>query len=199
VARYLRSGLPCQQSRYHKSICNPTLGLVLSIVLIVATFGHNSCLGVRRKRIDLVKGLRKLNFEQETARFIGGVGRSGTNLIVDMLGLHPSLSPIYETDFALYFLEFVRNRRLPQLHEAIEFSLDWATPLPYRPHSKRKHEKYHHGPHYILFTLKHMRERIDAFLGNLRTSDLVLETGEPSSTMKRRRCSGIWLGSCCLT
>ncbi len=31
--------------------------------------------------------------------FIGGAGRSGTTLAVDMIGLHPKISPVYETDF----------------------------------------------------------------------------------------------------
>ncbi|SES71567.1 Sulfotransferase family protein [Salinibacillus kushneri] len=28
--------------------------------------------------------------------FIGGAGRSGTTLLVDLIGLHPNISPVYE-------------------------------------------------------------------------------------------------------
>lgn len=29
---------------------------------------------------------------------------------------------------------------------------EWTSFLPYRPHKKLGYERYHHGPHYILFT-----------------------------------------------
>jgi hypothetical protein len=39
-----------------------------------------------------------------------------------------------------------------QLRTRITGAMDeWTRPLPIRPHNKREHEKFHHGPHYILF------------------------------------------------
>jgi hypothetical protein len=115
-----------------------------------------------------------LNFGQETARFIGGVGRSGTTLLVDMLGLHHSFSPVYETDFVLPFLEWVRSRNTVQLKNATVFSKQWAAPLPHRPNNKREHEKYHHGNHYVLFTKRNMEERIDRLFGEESTDSTLV-------------------------
>ena len=131
------------------------------------------------------------SLEKQSAIFIGGAGCSGTTLFVDMLGLHPFLSPIYETDFVLSFLEFVRNQTLPQLQRAIEFLVHWATPLPHRPHSKRSYEKYHHGPHYILFTLNHMKERIDILIKNANlssSSELIFEINHIIHSLFQYHC-----------
>jgi len=86
--------------------------------------------------------------------FIGGAGRSGTTLIVDMLGLHPRLSPIYETDFVLHLMSLVVETpmRVKTLQkDVIRIMDEWTKPLPHRPHNKREHEKFHHGAHHILF------------------------------------------------
>jgi hypothetical protein len=86
--------------------------------------------------------------------FIGGAGRSGTTLVVDMLGLHPRLSPIYETDFVLLLMALALEKptRAKMLQKDIVRIMDeWTKPLPHRPHNKREHEKFHHGAHHILF------------------------------------------------
>jgi len=87
--------------------------------------------------------------------FIGGAGRSGTTLVVDMLGLHPHLSPIYETDFVLQLAGLLfasQGLTYPELSEEVLRRMDhWSESLPHRPHNKQPYERYHHGPHYILF------------------------------------------------
>jgi hypothetical protein len=92
---------------------------------------------------------------ESTPVFIGGAGRSGTTLVVDMLGLHPLISPIYETDFVLQLGGIIFSGRattFDQLRVQIIQAMDeWTRPLPLRPHQKREHEAFHHGPHYILF------------------------------------------------
>src|SRR5215475_2727722 len=87
--------------------------------------------------------------------FIGGCGRSGTTLAVDLLGLHPSLSPVYETGFVLEVAQllfsnpgvsaFVVSDHVQQLME------EWSRELPFRPHDKKDYERYWHGAHYVLF------------------------------------------------
>lgn len=102
--------------------------------------------------------------------FIGGAGRSGTTLVVDMLGLHPRLSPVYETDFVLQLARLLFGSPRPagaQLHaEVLRCMEEWSRPLPLRPHNKRPHERYFHGPHYILFdrpfALERTRELLNA-------------------------------------
>jgi len=93
--------------------------------------------------------------EAVTPVFIGGAGRSGTTLVVDMLGLHPDLSPVYETDFVMGLTQILFGDQ----QEPVENKADktrkymdtWTKPLPHPPHNKREHERYHHGAHYILF------------------------------------------------
>ncbi|NUN97401.1 MAG: sulfotransferase [Candidatus Omnitrophica bacterium] len=102
---------------------------------------------------------------------IGGAGRSGTTLVVDMLGLHPHLSPIYETDFVLRLLKWLlagKRHGVEETRAKFEAYMDeWTRPLPIRPHEKRPQERYHHGPHYILFEREFAMERTRAFLADL--------------------------------
>lgn len=86
--------------------------------------------------------------------FIGGAGRSGTTLTADLLGLHPQLSPIYETDFVPRLIHLV-GAKAPAAERAAAVSLlmdRWTACLEERPSEKRAHERYHHGPHHLRFT-----------------------------------------------
>ncbi len=95
--------------------------------------------------------------------FIGGAGRSGTTLVVDMLGLHPCISPVYETDFVMQLGKLLFSGRqwsAADLRAKVTRCMDeWTKPLPLRPHNKREHEQFHHGPHYILFDRPFALER----------------------------------------
>ncbi|MCP4807072.1 MAG: sulfotransferase [Proteobacteria bacterium] len=85
--------------------------------------------------------------------FIGGAGRSGTTLLVDLLGLHPNLSPIYETDFVVFCARLL-SAGVPTdvaATQIAQFMEQWTRGLPHRPHNKRAHERFVHGPHHILF------------------------------------------------
>ena len=88
--------------------------------------------------------------------FIGGAGRSGTTLLADLMGCHPEISPVYETyflgDFALLFLAQDRPPMEVACKRAIEVMDRWSRELPHRPHNKAAHERYAHGPHYLLFS-----------------------------------------------
>jgi len=100
--------------------------------------------------------------------FIGGAARSGTTLVADMLGFHPALSPVYETDFVLDLGGLIFGGQGPALEElgaaVMSYMDQWTRPLPLRPHNKRDYEQYHHGPHYILF---------DRTFGLQRTAELI--------------------------
>jgi len=91
----------------------------------------------------------------ESPVFMGGAGRSGTTLFVDMLGLHPRWSPVYETDFVIELAGLLFGNHGLRFAEVsgkvLRYMDDWSGPLPVRPHNKRPYERYHHGPHYILF------------------------------------------------
>ena len=80
--------------------------------------------------------------------FIGGCGRSGTTWVVDVLGLHPALSPIYETDFVLAVACAICEGQPRE--EILGYMEAWCRDLPHRPHSKRSYERYVHGPHHVL-------------------------------------------------
>lgn len=108
---------------------------------------------------------------ETTPVFIGGAGRSGTTLLVDMLGMHPAISPVYETDFVLQVAEILfGSRQIPieQTIRQIHLIMDqWTGPLPRRPHNKRAHERYHHGPHYILFDRQFAMAQTEKLIGQI--------------------------------
>ena len=102
--------------------------------------------------------------------FIAGAGRSGTTLAVDMLGLHAELTPLYETEFVTRISMMIFGQRLPlpELRVHVLKLMDaWTEPLPHRPHNKRAHERYHHGPHHVLFTRELAMQRTHRFLADL--------------------------------
>lgn len=98
--------------------------------------------------------------------FIGGAGRSGTTLVVDRIGLHPNISPIYETDFAVQIVGILSSNLPTQeaMGQIWNFMDKWTRQLPNRPHNKRDHERYHHGPHYLLFDRQTVLQRTRLFL-----------------------------------
>lgn len=112
--------------------------------------------------------------------FIGGAGRSGTTLLVDMLGLHPAISPIYETSFLIVLMRLLMPGTAPSqdvLDRVVAEMEQWTRPLPMRPHFKREYEKFFHGPHYVLFERPFAMERthqLVAELGNNRSPEEAL-------------------------
>mmetsp|Transcript_79473 Transcript_79473/g.219851 ORF Transcript_79473/g.219851 Transcript_79473/m.219851 type:complete len:486 (-) Transcript_79473:114-1571(-) len=101
--------------------------------------------------------------------FICGVARSGTTLMADMLGLHSKLSPLYETYFVTHLacLVFRQHLELAELHSAVMgFMERWTEPLPLRniPGFKGEHERFHHGPNYLLFSRELAMQRTRTFL-----------------------------------
>ncbi|MGO9803482.1 MAG: sulfotransferase, partial [Steroidobacteraceae bacterium] len=106
--------------------------------------------------------------------FIGGAGRSGTTLVVDLLGTHANLSPVYETNFVLGVArELLAERPLPESAAAIrQLMHQWTEPLPQRPHHKRPHERYLHGPHYILFGRDYALNATETLIDELATDPI---------------------------
>ncbi len=105
--------------------------------------------------------------------FIGGAARSGTTLTVDMLGLHSELSPIYETDFVITFLEWIKKNQPSLLERALKFCLRWSKSLSNLPHNEAAHERFHHGPTHILFKKELVEEQLEVFLQDLNSDTAV--------------------------
>ncbi|MFT5585846.1 MAG: hypothetical protein ACI9VR_003439 [Cognaticolwellia sp.] len=101
--------------------------------------------------------------------FIGGAGRSGTTLMVDLLGLHPQLSPVYETDFVPSLIKIIAAPApAADRAEAVSLLMDrWTACLQDRPSGKRAHERYHHGPHYLRFTRQTAMELTDNLVAEI--------------------------------
>jgi len=101
--------------------------------------------------------------------FIGGAGRSGTTLAADLIGTHRQLSPVYETNFVLAIAhEMAAQRPLTECAVAIRRLMQhWTESLPRRPHEKRPHERYLHGPHYILFDREGALALTEVLIGDL--------------------------------
>lgn len=107
--------------------------------------------------------------------FIGGCGRSGTTLAVDLLGMHPQLSPIYETNFVIDLASYLlRDTGLSAFMVADEikgYMERWSRDLPLRPHEKKSYEKYWHGPHHVLFTREFAMARTDDLIERFMVAD----------------------------
>ena len=107
--------------------------------------------------------------------FLGGAGRSGTTLLVDMLGLHPQFSPIYETDFVLQLAKVLFGTpglsRIQVGEECTRIMSEWACDLPHRPNNKAPHERFHHGPHHVLFSRRHAMAAVEDLVRRANTSD----------------------------
>jgi hypothetical protein len=115
--------------------------------------------------------------------FIGSAGRSGSTLLVDLLGMHENISPIYETDFVTklvsLFYSSANELSFNEKKKAYsDFIYKWSEQLPQRPHNKREHEKYKHGPHHILFSKKYMRDLTNGFLNKLTPKNREKSIGE---------------------
>lgn len=106
--------------------------------------------------------------------FIGGCGRSGTTLFVDLLGCHPDIAPIYEPWFVCNVAELIFLRRdLPvsQRTALIRAGVaEWVAKLDARPHGKREYERYRHGPHCIRFSRDLALGETDRLCGRLESS-----------------------------
>ncbi|MGE3230707.1 MAG: sulfotransferase [Hyphomicrobium sp.] len=111
--------------------------------------------------------------------FIGGCGRSGTTLAVDLIGMHPQLSPIYETGFVIDLVAYLlRDTGLSPFMVADEirgYMQRWSRDLPFRPHEKRDYERYWHGAHHVLFTRDFAMGRTEALIDSFLATDA--ETG----------------------
>jgi hypothetical protein len=129
---------------------------------------------------------------ETTPIFIGGAGRSGTTLVVDMLGLHPRISPVYETSFVVELIKLLAadaRLTLGQLGDRIHKCMDeWTRPLPIRPHNKREHERYHHGPHYILFDREFAKARTAEFIESLRRGQAAVGLRSLMIVLFREHC-----------
>ncbi|MED5370972.1 MAG: sulfotransferase [Myxococcota bacterium] len=98
--------------------------------------------------------------------FIGGAGRSGTTLMVDVLGLHPALSPVYETHFVVQLIDILgANASHKETARAVHTLLTgWSETIHDMPQNKRAHERYHHGPHHLRFTPQQLLEQRDELI-----------------------------------
>ena len=105
--------------------------------------------------------------------FIGGTGCCGTTLLVDLIGLHPDISPIYETGFVIVLINIFntdkyKNTTFEEKKEIyLNYIYNWSKNLPHRPDSKRGYERYVHGPHHICFDRKYIRNITENFLNKL--------------------------------
>jgi hypothetical protein len=106
--------------------------------------------------------------------FVGGCGRSGTTLVVDLLGMHSRLAPVYETSFVLDLLPLLFRSRLPRevvVDRVRAYMADWTRDLPHRPHEKRDYERYWHGPHHVLFSREFAWMQTEALLNGYLAGD----------------------------
>ena len=111
--------------------------------------------------------------------FIGGLGRSGTTLLADVMGFHPELSPVYETAFVV---KLIRLLSYPApyhqvCHDVRALMDTWTKHLPHRPDNKREYERYAHGAHHVLFSREYAMHRTQQLLAEIAADPVVAVRG----------------------
>jgi len=97
--------------------------------------------------------------------FIGGAARSGTTLLVDLMGLHPNLSPIYETFFLIQVIKMLsRYRWISRILGPLRirrFMRHACRTLPSSRISEIRgtNEVFFHGPNFVLLEPKFVMEQ----------------------------------------
>jgi|GEM_PF-1685941 len=127
--------------------------------------------------------------------FIGGAGRSGTTLLVDLIGSHSEISPVYETDFveSVIFLFHGKNSLTfsEKLRRLSLYFSDWASEIVDKPHSKGANESFVHGPHYLQFTELDFRMASAKMLSDLTSGVAPLAALSSMMTSLFRRHSAV--------
>jgi hypothetical protein len=85
--------------------------------------------------------------------FVGGAPGSGSTLLVDVLGSHRAVSPIYETEFVVHLARLLAGPgTLRETAERVWRIVDtWSEALPMPRHRRPDPSAYLHGAHYVLF------------------------------------------------
>jgi len=107
--------------------------------------------------------------------FIGSRGWSGTTLAVDLLRMHLTLPPVYETGFVLKVAQLLfSSSGLSAFLVADQAQLlmeTWRRDPPFRPHDKKDYERYWHGAHYVLFDRDTALAATRTLIGDLITAE----------------------------
>jgi hypothetical protein len=105
--------------------------------------------------------------------FIGGVPRSGATFVADLLGLHPNLSPVYDTPFVtdICLALFVR-RSAAERAELVWGSVErWLAEMQSDARVSPNGVDYHHGTRYALFSAEYLQAHTQALLRAIEASD----------------------------
>ncbi len=112
--------------------------------------------------------------------FIGGAHRSGSTLLTDLLGVHDEISPVYDTEFVIQMAEALFAS--PELtgdqivDNCMSIIDNFSRHLPMRVNASASTstERYHHGPHHLMFDRDHaFRATIDMLAEGGRIHPLV--------------------------
>ena len=108
--------------------------------------------------------------------FIGGAPRSGSTLVADLLGLHSSLSPVYDTPFLVdvCLALFVRRSAEERAAEVLRIMTNWSEQLERAPRQAGNGTQYHHGTRYVLFNKAYVMERTTQLLDDLNAGDALV-------------------------
>ncbi|MBU0754267.1 MAG: sulfotransferase, partial [Planctomycetes bacterium] len=102
-----------------------------------------------------------------------GTGRSGTTLLVNLLGSHPRLSPMYELEFITDIIHWFRESGQVQAKKVLGLLYGWGsslTGLPFREIWDKAYDKKkpRFGSKYALFTKTELMTAGTVFLDQLK-------------------------------
>jgi hypothetical protein len=103
--------------------------------------------------------------------FVGGAPGSGSTLLVDLLGTHRAVSPIYETEFLTHLARLLAGPgTLRETAERVWRIVDtWSEPLPMPRHRRADAAAYVHGPNHVLVDRPFVLEATEALVRSLPT------------------------------
>lgn len=105
--------------------------------------------------------------------FVVGTGRSGTTLLVNLLGSHSQLSPLYELEFLLNIMTWIRKDKTIVPKELLGLLYTWGSGLgglPFLDIWDKNYDKKRprFGSKYANFTKDHLMLAAVRFLDNLK-------------------------------
>lgn len=105
---------------------------------------------------------------------IVGTGRSGTTLLVNLLGSHSRLSPLYELEFLVDIIKAIKDSGKIDTKEVLGLLYRWGsakTGLPFKEVWDKSYDKRkpRFGSKYVLFTKPELLAMGTIFLDHLKT------------------------------
>ncbi|MEM8744713.1 MAG: sulfotransferase [Pseudomonadota bacterium] len=111
---------------------------------------------------------------ESNAVFLGGDARSGTTLLIDLIGLHPQISAIYETNFLIRIVRLLtkygwtsRVHGPKRIHDIMQDACEFY-PTSRLTEIRGTRERFLHGPNHVLLEPEFVMKQTEKLERSLR-------------------------------